>query len=523
MNERRGIGPFDARSSRGRQHITLAWFSRLFLWLSLFLGSVAVAQGTPLPPEARHMLEQAQQAAEEAKAQYAGVTNHIDQPLWRNALKQGEQALELAPEQPEVLRFMAESYSYLRWNIRAWDFWQRYVDAGGTFDDDVLQQLSCAGNELGYIRYAAGDPEGALDYYRQVHTINPTSTDTLTWLGRIHLELGQPAEALPYWQKLLTLDPDDEAGQYYLNRTEQQLTYGTSASDAFHQGLQLYGEENYPKALTLFQNAAAASPGFLEAHAWAGRVALELGQPEVARTHWLRVQELDPGDSRALYFLNVAADQSVYGFDAAQAYYAGLLLYENDDLPGALEQFQAAVSANSTFVNALDWVARVFAELDQTPQAIHYWEELLAREPANQRAQQHLNSAQDQQRFGAAAASAFSEGLRRYGLADYGGARSAFEEAVQHNPAYEEAWAWLGRIAFDQEDYTSAAEYYGQALELAPDNEDYRFFAEEARYLSTPEPAPEDEPVTSDEAADEADVPSIEAVVPEDRTPDEEP
>lgn len=521
MSKQRGAALFSI-PLRFSQHHLVPFLFGMFLLLSLMVTSVASAQTTSLPPRAEALLEQAQSTAKEAKAQYANVTNHIDQPLWREALRQGEQALELAPEHPEVLRFMAETYSYLRWNIRAWEFWQRYLDAGGLFDDDALTQLSRAGNELGYTRYAVGDLDGALGYYRQVHDLNPTSAEALTWLGRIYFEKGEPADAQPYWQKLLTVHPDDEAAQYYLNRAEQQLRYGIEASDAFHSGLHAYSEGTHQDALTQFEHAARSGADFLEAHAWAGRLALELGQPDVARTHWLRVQELDPDDTRAPYFLNVAADQSAYGFDAAQAYHAGLIQYQNNDLAGALEQFQAAVSANSDFVTALDWVARVYAELDQTPQAIAYWEALLAREPTHQRALQHLSVAQDQARFGTAAATAMREGLRRYGLADYAGARAAFEEAVAQNPAYEDAWAWLGRLAFDQGDYLNAADYYAKALELSPGNEDYRFFFEEARYLSSPEVDASSDGL--DEAPGESAEPTNEATMPAgDQTSDEEP
>ncbi len=451
----------------------------------------AGALAQPLPPEAAEALEQGRQAAARARVAYAEVINHVDQPLWREAMRQGEAALQLAPEHPEVLRFLAETYGFLHWDIRAWGHWLRYYEVVGEFDAEAAEQAAKAGNELGYARYQAGDFAGALDYYAQVFELTG-NREALVWLGRIHFEQGDP-QALAYYQQLVELDPADATARYFLARSQQRIELGVEVSDAFHAGLVHYEAGELEAALQAFEATAQLAGHFKEAYVWAGRTALELGRPQVARRHWQQVLALDPGDERARYFLTVADAQLAYGVEAVQAFYAGLERYEQGDLEGALERMQAAVRANPRYEEASNWIGRLFAELGRPQQAIAYWEARLAADPNDRRARYFLNLARDQVEFGVAAASALSRGLTSYQLADFAAAEAAFREAIALNPEYTDAWAWLGRLAFDQARFAQAAEYYGRAAQLEPENDAYRFFAAEAARLANPAPPAEDD------------------------------
>ena len=461
---------------------------RVLVLLCLFLCSLWVAAGAAaqtLPEDAARALEQGREAAEQAREVYAEVVNHPDQALWREALQQGRRALELAPEHPEALRFLAETYSFLRWDVRAWSHWTRYLDVTGELDEEARQMLAKAGNELGYARYQAGDMDGAIHRYREVLELTG-SRESLVWLARIYFEVGDLEGALPYWEALVEQDPDDRAARYYLERTRQRIAFGTAASDAFHTGIIQYEAGQLDAALDSFEVAASHNPGFKDAHVWAGRTAFELGRPDAAERHWQRVQELDPADERAEYFVRLAERQRAYGAAATLAFYDALVRYEAGDLAGALEHMQRAVSANPDLPDAIGWVSRLFAELERPQEAMAYWQELLAQHPDDERIEYHLELARDQLEHGVAAASALARGLRSYQLADFEHAREAFEEAVEANPAYAEAWGWLARVAFDQGQYAQAADHYRRAADLEPDNEAYRFFAEEAARLAQP-------------------------------------
>lgn len=458
---------------------------KILLSLLLF-GAVALAQ---LGPEASATLAEAQRVAAEARSVYAGTLFTIDQPLWREAIRLGEEALDAAPDAPEVRRFLADTYTAVGWNIRAWNNWLRLVESGEPLDEAAREGLSSVGNRLGYARYEAGDPTGALEFYSRVWELVPENDEALRWLGRINLELGQPETALPYWQALASRRPEDEGAQFFLNRTEQLLNVGLEAGNAFQTGLALYNEGRLSEALASFVEASDANPSFVDAYAWAGRTSLELGQPEVAQTFWERVLELEPEDERARYFIGVAEAQATWGVEAAGAFQEGLLRYDDGDLEAAAERFTEAVRANPGYKDAVVWAARVYGELGQPQRALAYWEQVLALDPEDERARYFRQLSEDQLTFGVDAASAFSQGLSNYDLARFDEAEQAFLRATDANPDYADAWAWLGRIAFDQANFAEAARYYERASDLEPDNEAYRFFAGEAARLAIPNSA----------------------------------
>src|SRR5690606_39988539 len=100
---------------------------------------------------------------------------------------------------------------------------------------------------------------------------------------------GEGAEgAARLWERLLEVTPDDETARYYLERSRQRVAVGVAASDSFHAGVAEYEAGDLEGALQSFQTALTANPEFVEAEVWAGRVALELGLPELAAGHWRR-------------------------------------------------------------------------------------------------------------------------------------------------------------------------------------------------------------------------------------------
>ncbi|HEX7021854.1 MAG TPA: tetratricopeptide repeat protein [Trueperaceae bacterium] len=459
-------------------------FRRCLLWLlAPLLAAFAIAQPQPAG-SATELLAKARALAQEARAAYAGTILNIDQPLWSQAVHTAEQALAAQPDSTEVLRFLAETYNTLAWDIRAWTYWNRYLDAGGTLDEQAKEGLSEAGTELGFARYRVGDMQGALAYYQKVHDLLPDDQEALTWLGRIHFELGQPQEALPYWRQLTQLAPQDAGAAYYLKRVQRQLEVGVAAEAAFQAGMSAYDAGNKAEALEHFDEATRLTDGFEEALSWAGRVSLELGRSQAAKNYWQQVLALDPGNQGAAYFLSLAEDQLHWGAEAARAYHEGETLYHQGKLAEASARFAAAATANPSFKDAALWAARSYQELGAVDKAVPYWKQVLSLDPSDKQVAELLQLAQSQLVYGAEAASAFMRGLSSYRQVEFGEAEGFFRKAVEANPNDAEAWAWLGRIYFDQADYGKAAVSYGHAADLDPGNESYDFFAREARRLS---------------------------------------
>ncbi len=453
----------------------------------LSFGSAGLAQVRIT--DANSLLEQARAASDEAQRTYSSYD--IDKPLWRDAMRLGGEAQKLEPSNPDIALFLAQTYSYTKWYIRAWEQWQKYLSLGKTIDDAVAQagdiaktQFLETGTELGFAAYEAQNLETALDYYKAVNEAAKDDVETLTWLGRIHLELGQPNEARPYWQRASELDPNNESIGYFSTIIEEQVTVGPEASSMFQTGIRAYEAGKLDEALQAFEWSVSANDTFTQAYVWAGRTSLELGESNLAVTYWSRVLELDPSDTRAKYFLEVAQTQVTYGANAANAFYEGQTYYSQQNLVEAARSFERATEENMQYTDAFVWAARSYQEMNQFDKAIPFWERVLILNPNDTRASYFLLLARKQISGDTPSGSAFMEGITYYQKNDFVNAERAFKNAVQADTDFADAWGWLGRVYFTVANYPEAATAYARAAQLAPSNSDYRFFADEAKRLA---------------------------------------
>lgn len=197
---------------------------------------------------------------------------------------------------------------------------------------------------------------------------------------------------------------------------------------------------------------------------------------------------------------------------AFSAYQAG-----NKEL--AAERYAEVVELQPENVEAHRWLGRIALELELPEQAVAAWRTVLELDPDAEGAEHFLELAQAQARWGVQAATAFYEGIAAYDARDMTQARNRFAAASARNPQYAAAWAWLGRVHFEQEQYADANAAYARALELEPDNSNYQWFTRESERLlapgadadssqadeSAPTDAPDDEADDGDDAAAEDD------------------
>jgi tetratricopeptide (TPR) repeat protein len=456
-------------------------------WLSLlsFVLILASAQVKVTPiQDAQTLLEQAQNASDQAKSTYSSY--NIDQPLWKDAMRLGEEAFTLEPNNPEIVLFLAQTYSTVNWHSRAWEKWTHFLRLSSfeQTDDATKEQFAHVGSELGYARYQNNNLAEALDFYTKVNTVLPDHAETLRWIGRIYLELGQPDKAQPYWQRAAELEPNDPTSTYFVSIIDEQLRVGPEASSMFQAGIRAYDEARLPEALQAFEWAANANDTFKEAYVWAARTSFELGQSDLSLQYWQKVLALDPSDERAAYFAQFAQEQQRWGKDAAEAFYEGQAFYQQGQVAMALERFEAASRINNQYKDALVWTARCYQELGQLPEAANYWQRVIALDPEDSRAKYFLTLTQKQEVYGNTAGQEFANGVDYYQKNDFANAEAAFKRAIAANASFVDAWAWLGRVYFTQANYVESAKAYNQAVTLAPNNTDYRFFADESKRLS---------------------------------------
>lgn len=489
-------------------------------WLSSAVLQAALAQGAAGSGYAAQA-ETARAAL--TAAQTSGETPHPDRPVWEAAFQAGEAALTTAranadPEEViDALRFNARVYAVMGWYSRAFEAFDALLVEGGELTTEPTPS-AVAGefihsdadlfimstNQLGFARYQAGDSEGARAYYLTVLELFPDEPEALRWLGRIAFEQGDAEGARiasRYFGRLAELYPEDEGAGYYAGLSRDRVAYGVAASDRFQRGLQLYEAGDLEEALIEFRLALVENPDYVNAEVWAGRIELESSRPARAVEHWRKVVAARPDDEGAAWFLGYAQTLERWGVEAGELYYRGLSAYEAGDLEAATTDFRAAATANDSFVDAFVWAARSLQESDAPLEAIPYWERVLVLDPADERAAWYLTRARQALEFGPVAGPAYYDALAHYQAGDSSEAERLLGLAVEANPDFAQAWGYLGRIAFQDGRYAEAEDAYGRAAAAAPDDDDYAFFAAEARALQA-DANEEIQPLTPDNGSE---------------------
>ncbi len=379
-------GVLDNNEELGMTRKILLFVLTAFLTAPGALAQTGGSNTDSLPIQARPTADAALQDARAAadRARASGERPYPDAPNWAEAIRLGREALQAAPGDPSVLRFLAETYSATNWYAPAWQTWRDLATSVGTLDSAALKAGSAAGNQLAYLRYDNGDRAGALELYQEVIDFNPNDPQAYTWAGRILLEQGQAEASLPYWQEAVRLAPEDEGNRYFLELAQDDVRYGAQGTENFYAGIAAYEAGNKAEALQHFQDAAQDNANYKQAFVWAGRTALELNQPELATGYWQRALTLDPSDEGASYFLKLSQDEARWGMTAATAFYDGVRLYENGDAEGAKTQFLTATQSNPDYAEAWAWLGRTQFETNNFVLAAQAYGQASELEPNNE-------------------------------------------------------------------------------------------------------------------------------------------
>ncbi len=181
---------------------------------------------------------------------------------------------------------------------------------------------------LGDRYMAAGRPQQARTIYQQL-VAGDGQEALLGRLGDAQLTSGALDEAAQSYERLLTLSPDSSRVRYQLARTYAAGGRFADAERSYRQLLDspAYGVRARVEAATLLRHngqLAAAEPLLSQALALApdhregllllGEVLLDQGRPGEARSHWLRLAELEPHNWRVQGHLSRA--YSELGWDA---------------------------------------------------------------------------------------------------------------------------------------------------------------------------------------------------------------
>lgn len=140
---------------------------------------------------------------------------------WDKAEPDFLKALELRPDQPYVLNYLAYSWVEKGVNLdRAKQMLERAVELRPN-DGFIV-------DSLGWILLAQGDTIEAVKHLEQAVELEPQDPTINDHLGDAYWKVGRHTEARFQWRRALTLKPDDEAAA----RIEAKLQHGLSVTRA---------------------------------------------------------------------------------------------------------------------------------------------------------------------------------------------------------------------------------------------------------------------------------------------------
>jgi tetratricopeptide (TPR) repeat protein len=291
-----------------------------------------------------------------------------------------ERSLAAVPDDMNAVSWLGRLHLERGDPFMALPYWERLAEA--VPDDEAVafylaeaRRGAAIGPEAssayrrGLTAYEAGSPAVALEHFEAAVAAAPTFADAAVWAGRTALELDLPVLALPHWERVVELRPDDAGAAYFLRLARDLTEYGITAGRAFHDGLTAYQQGESEAAVASFEAAVGANAAFLEAWVWLARVRQEIGRYDASVTAWERVLELDPGDARARYFLNIARQQRGVAAEAGVVFAEGIAAFEASDLATAEARFAEAARIDPNAVQAWVWLGRVAFSLQRFEEA----------------------------------------------------------------------------------------------------------------------------------------------------------
>ena len=176
---------------------------------------------------------------EEAETAYAAALERIPEPetrhwtvlyfhgialerteRWDAAEARFKQALELQPEQPYVMNYLAYSWVEQKQNLeRAQDMLRRAVELRP--EDGYIV------DSLGWVYYRLGKYDQAVEQLERAVELRPADPTINDHLGDAYWKVGRRQEARFQWERALSLDPDAEE----IPTIEAKLEDGLKADD----------------------------------------------------------------------------------------------------------------------------------------------------------------------------------------------------------------------------------------------------------------------------------------------------
>ncbi|MBK9067904.1 MAG: tetratricopeptide repeat protein [Gemmatimonadetes bacterium] len=394
----------------------------------LTLGAV------PPPPAARG----ARPTLDEITALLRGANEYHLAGRVRDAELLLEQALQLAPELPEVLHLAGVMAQRAGRPVEALEYLDRALAryprlaAAHTDRGDILRGLGRADEALAAYRQSLAlwsgspvawchlghalrelrRPDEALRAYREAVARDPESAEARLHLGIVLTSLGDHAEGLEALEAAVRIAPESAAASDHLGVALQRAGRLDEALEAFrravaldprhpaaccHLGAALVEGGQYEQAADALQAALALDPDAPDAHNAMGRVRQGLGYLDQALSAYRQALAIRPDYAEAHLNLGALLDELGRPVEALASCRASLTFRPDcaaayRRMGGVLRQLDRRAEAVTACRRALElapdlapaWteLGDVLRELGRFPEAIAAYDEAIARDPA---------------------------------------------------------------------------------------------------------------------------------------------
>lgn len=294
----------------------------------------------------------------------------------------------------------------------------------------------------------------------------PSNADYLKLRAQIYTEVGFWRQAEVTWAAYFKVVPAVPGSRDAQQAGLAQYNLGYSA----------YVRNQPDLAARYFAECLKFDPQSARCAGWAARTALEGGDYARAQALYAQAIALTPGDKSLKYFQGLAQKAADYGPAATGAFSRAYADLDAGRKTQALAGFQAAARSAPNFTEAWRQAGRLALDMGNAQAALEAYQGVMALPGADATDKFNLALAQEGAQYGLDAVRTFRAAYGQYTAGDKAAAQSGFQQATAQNPDYAKAWAWLGRTRYEAKNYTGAAEAYGRAVALDPNDKSSAYF-----------------------------------------------
>lgn len=306
--------------------------------------------------------------------------------------------------------------------------------------------------------------KGAADAAERAVGQAPNNPEYLRLRAQIYTEVGFWKQAELGWNAYFRAGQPTEAERKQAALVQYNLGYAA------------YRRNLPDQAARFFSACQELNATNADCVSWAARTALEAGNYAEAGRQYDRALTLRPGDKTLTYFRDLSQKAGRYGPAATRAFSRAYEELEAGRKEKALEGFQEAARTAANFAEAWRQAGKLALELGNAGAAVAAYQGVSTLPEANASDRYNLALAQEGAQYGLNAVRTFREAYAKYTAGQKEAAGVGFQAATSQNPKYAKAWAWLGRVRYEARDYAGAAEAYGQATQLDPNDKNSAYF-----------------------------------------------